>query len=91
MFANRPRGAQDSTIIYNLVEIAKDKRLDSFKYLVHVLDTGKKVDLSQKDNVDLLLPENSLVKCLVVEAYNLYFMATQFYQGRNLNSLYFLI
>ena len=37
LFANTPRGAQGSAIIYNLVESAKENRLDPFKYLVHVL------------------------------------------------------
>lgn len=57
LFANTPRGAQCSTIIYSLVETAKEKRLDPFKYLVHILATAKKVDLSQKDSVNLLVPK----------------------------------
>ena len=40
-------------------------RLDPFKYLVHVLSTAKKIDLSQKDSVDLLLPENAPAECSV--------------------------
>lgn len=65
LFANTPQGAQGSAIIYSLVATAKENRLDSFKYLVHSLATAKKVDLSQKDNVDLLFPENAPVKCSV--------------------------
>ena len=65
LFANTPRGAQSSAIIYSLVETAKENRLDPFKYLVHVLATAKKLDLSQKDNVDLLLPENAPAECSV--------------------------
>lgn len=42
LFANTPQGAQDSTIIYSLVETAKENRLNPFKYLVHVLSTAKK-------------------------------------------------
>ena len=42
LFANTPRGAQGSSIIYSLVETAKENRLDPFKYLVHVLSTAKK-------------------------------------------------
>ncbi|WP_304157346.1 transposase domain-containing protein [Phascolarctobacterium succinatutens] len=48
-----------------MVETAKENRLDPFKYLVHVLATAKKLDLSQKDNVDLLLPENAPAECSV--------------------------
>ena len=65
LFANTSRGAQGSTIIYSLVETAKENRLDQFKYIVYVLTTAKKVDLSQKDNVDLLLPENAPAECSV--------------------------
>lgn len=65
LFANTPRGAQGSVIIYSLVETAKENRLDPFKYLVHVLSTAKKIDLSQKDSVDLLLPENAPAECSV--------------------------
>lgn len=65
LFANTPRGAQGSAIIYSLVETAKENRLDPFKYLVHVLSTAQKIDLSQKDSVDLLLPENAPAECSV--------------------------
>lgn len=65
LFANTPRGAQGSAIIYSLVETAKENRLDPFKYLVHVLSAAKKIDLSQKDSVDLLLPENAPAECSV--------------------------
>ena len=65
LFANTPRGAQGSAIIYSLVETAKENRLDPFKYLVHVLSAAKKIDLSQKDSVDLLLPENTPAECSV--------------------------
>ena len=65
LFANTPRGAQGSAIIYSLVETAKENRLDPFKYLVHVLSTARKIDLSQKDSVDLLLPENAPAECSV--------------------------
>lgn len=65
LFANTPRGAQSSAIIYSLVETAKENRLDPFKYIVYVLTTAKKVDLSQKENVDLLLPENAPAECSV--------------------------
>ena len=41
LFANTPRGAQSSAIIYSLVETAKENRLDPFKYLVYLLTTTK--------------------------------------------------
>ena len=62
LFANTPRWAQGSTIIYNLLETAKEKHLDPFRYLVHILATAKKVDLSQKDSVNLLMQKNILAK-----------------------------
>lgn len=63
LFANTPRGAQGSAVIYSLIETAKENRLDPYRYLVHVLKTAKKLDLQNKDLLDLLLPENAPVSC----------------------------
>lgn len=63
LFANTPRGAQGSAVIYSLIETAKENRLNPYKYLVYVLSTAKKLDLSQAGNVDLLLPENAPADC----------------------------
>lgn len=65
LFANTPRGAQGSAIIYSLIETAKENRLDPYKYLVHVLNTAKKLDLQNTDHIDLLLPESAPTSCSV--------------------------
>ena len=44
--------------------ISVTKMLDHYN-LVHVLSAAKKIDLSQKDSVDLLLPENAPAECSV--------------------------
>lgn len=65
LFANTPRGAQGSAVIYSIIETAKENHLEPFKYLVYVLSTAKKLDLTDPKNVDLLLPENAPAECSV--------------------------
>jgi len=58
LFANTPRGAQDSAIIYSLIETAKENGLDPYRYLLYILKNAPV--LSQRDNgwAEELLPEN---------------------------------
>lgn len=65
LFANTPRGAQGSAIIYSLIETAKENHLNPYNYLVYVLKTAKSLDLQNLDQLDLLLPENAPANCNV--------------------------
>ena len=65
LFANTPRGAQSSAVIYSLIETAKENRLDPYRYLVYVLKTAKDLDQTKEDWVDTLLPENAPKECSV--------------------------
>jgi len=38
MFANTPKGAKASAIIYSIVETAKENSLDPRKYLIHLFE-----------------------------------------------------
>lgn len=65
LFANTPRGAQSSAVMYSLIETAKENRLDPYRYLVYVLKTAKDLDQTKADWVDRLLPENAPSECSV--------------------------
>ena len=58
LFANTPRGARASAIIYSIVETAKENRLNPYAYLTHLFE--KLPNLESRDNatLDQLLPWN---------------------------------
>lgn len=60
LFANTTRGAHSSANIYSIVESAKLKGLDVFKYLTYVLECLKK-DQS-KETIQRLLPYTKEMK-----------------------------
>ena len=47
LFANAPAGAQSSSVIYSLIETAKENALDPYRYLVWILQEAPK--LEQRD------------------------------------------
>lgn len=57
LFANTPRGAKTSAILYSLVETAKENGLDPYTYLVKALKAMPKLDLATNTQaLDALLP-----------------------------------
>jgi transposase len=57
LFANTPRGAKASSIIYSIVETAKESGLNPFSYLAHIFSTAPNFDIrSNMDALDSLLP-----------------------------------
>ena len=65
LFANVPKGAQASTIIYSLVETAKENDLDPYRYLTWLMRGAPKMDMSDEQQVSQLLPVNAPVECKV--------------------------
>ena len=59
LFANTPRGAKVSAIIYSIVETAKENGLNPFDYLKHVFENTKDIDPSA---IDSLLPWSEAVQ-----------------------------
>lgn len=63
LFANTPRGAQSSAVIYSIIETAKASGLDPYRYLTWLL-TNAPVLASKEDNwADKLLPGNAPADC----------------------------
>lgn len=56
LFANTPRGARSSAVIYSLVETAKENALAPFPYLTYLFEQLPNVDLKDTEALDQLLP-----------------------------------
>ena len=63
LFANTANGAEGSSIIFSLIETAKENKLDPYRYLTHVLGLAPNLDQSNPDWAEQLLPENAPEYC----------------------------
>ncbi len=58
LFANTPRGAKASAVIYSIIETAKENGLKPYEYLTYVFKQAPNLDLKNPDQLDGLLPCN---------------------------------
>ena len=58
LFANTPKGATGSAVMFSLIQTAIENRLDSYKYLTWLLRQAKDADLTDDQVVQGLLPWN---------------------------------
>jgi transposase len=57
LFANTPRGAKASAIMFSIIETAKENELNPYEYLTYVFKNAPNWDIrSNKDNLERLLP-----------------------------------
>ena len=57
LFANTPRGAKASAIIYSVIETAKEHNLNPFDYLVYIFQNARNWDIwNNSDALDQLMP-----------------------------------
>ena len=56
LFANTPGGAQASSVIYSLIETAKENGLDPYRYLLWILQTAPQLSETNKAWAESLLP-----------------------------------
>lgn len=56
LFANTPRGARASAIIYSIVETAKENGLNPFQYLCYLFEKLPNMDTQNEQALDELLP-----------------------------------
>ena len=63
LFANTPKGATGSAIMFSLIQTAMENRLDPYKYLTWLLKNAKDADLTDAKVVQNLLPWNTPVEC----------------------------
>ena len=70
LFANTPAGAEASAITFSIIETAKANKLDPFSYLVYIFKTAPKLDQSQQNWAECLLPWNAPTECRVPQKNN---------------------
>ena len=58
LFANTPRGANASAVIYSIIETAKENGLRPFEYFCYVFKTAPNLDLHNTQQLDTLLPHH---------------------------------
>jgi transposase len=58
LFANTPKGARASAVIYSLVETAKENKLAPYAYLNHLFERLPNLESRDTDILDQLLPWN---------------------------------
>ena len=56
LFANTPRGARVSAILYSIVETAKENGLKPFEYVTYLLRKLPNIDATDPSALDTLLP-----------------------------------
>lgn len=57
LFANTPRGAQSSAVVFSLIETAKENGLDPYRYLTYVLSQAPKLAAQDEEWAGKLIPE----------------------------------
>ena len=67
LFANVPKGAEASAIIYSMVETAKENGLDPYRYLAWLMHEAPKLDMRIEEQVEKLLPVNAPEQCRMIK------------------------
>jgi len=62
LFANTPRGAKVSALIYSIVETAKENGLNPFDYLKYLFERIKMIDPADISTIDSLMPWKEAVQ-----------------------------
>lgn len=63
LFANTANGATGSSIIFSLIETAKENKLDPYRYLTYVLNFAPELEEGEANCIEKLLPENAPESC----------------------------
>ena len=63
LFANTPGSAQASSVIYSLIETAKENGLDPYRYLLWVLRNAPGLSETDEAWAEKLLPANAPEEC----------------------------
>ena len=69
LFDHTPSGARSSTVIFSLIETAKENGLDPYRYLSWLMSCAAGTDLSLTDYIQPLLPWNAPSKCRAGKAH----------------------
>ncbi len=65
LFANTPKGATGSAVIFSMIQTAIENNLDPYCYLTWLMKAAKDTDLTNPETVQKLLPWNAPESCRV--------------------------
>ena len=65
LFANTPGGAQASSVIYSLIETAKENQLDPYRYLLWVLRSAPVLSQTNTGWAEQLTPASAPDECRI--------------------------
>lgn len=65
LFANVPKGAEGSAIIYSLIETAKENQPAPYRYLTWLMREAPRLDMNEDDQARNRLPANAPETCRV--------------------------
>lgn len=65
LFANTPKGAQGSAVMFSMVETAKENGLDPYRFLSYIFDAAPNMDLTDPKQLEQLLPWNAPQSCRI--------------------------
>ena len=63
LFANTPKGANGSAVMFSLIQTAIENGLDPYKYLTWLLKTANNADMDDMEVIQSLLPWNAAAEC----------------------------
>ena len=63
LFANTPKGATGSAVMFSLIQTAIENKLDPYRYLTWLMHTANNADLTDTQVVQSLLPWNAPTEC----------------------------
>ena len=63
LFANTPKGAAGSAVMFSMIQTAIENGLDPYRYLTWLLKTANNADLNDRQTVQALLTWNASIEC----------------------------
>jgi len=63
IFSNSEKGATASSIIYSIIETAKENSLKPYEYLKYIFETAPNLDVCDPAQIEKLLPWNAPPRC----------------------------
>ena len=65
LFANTPKGATGSAVMFSLIQTAIENGLEPYKYLTWLMKKAKSADLTDEQTTQTLLPWNAPAECRI--------------------------
>lgn len=63
LFVNTPRGATGSSVMFSLIETAKENGLNPYKYLTYIFREAPNLEVANLQQMEQLLPWNAPDEC----------------------------